>query len=316
MQLQTIIPVQPLPQPIDYHSKVVCMGSCFAEHMSEQLMDYGFSTVANPFGILFNTISIQRLVARIVLNEKFTNDAIFLHNELWQSYEVHSKLSTTAPEMYLSEINKQLEIARNAISAATHFVITLGTSWVYTHQGEVVANCHKVPQSQFEKRLISATENASALHKIMELVRQLNPKIQFIFTVSPVRHTKDGFLENHISKGNLLSAVYDVIQKDSNVYYFPAYEIVLDELRDYRFFANDFIHPNSTAIDYVWERFVTHNIAPHCLPTMDELQTLKRALQHRPQHENTQAWVRFQEQLTQKIVAFKKRFPEVKFDHY
>ncbi|MEN9336184.1 MAG: hypothetical protein RLZZ500_1171 [Bacteroidota bacterium] len=311
MQLQTIVPIQSLPQPIDYHSKIVCLGSCFAEHMSVQLTDHGFATVTNPFGIIFNALSIQRLVTRIVHNQKFTEDAIFLHNELYQSYEIHSELSTTQPDLYLSEINNRLETTREAIRSATHLILTLGTSWVYTHQGEVVANCHKVPNFQFEKKLISAIENEQALFNCIELVRQLNPTIQFIFTVSPVRHSKDGFLENHLSKGNLLQAIYNLKQKDSELYYFPAYEIVMDELRDYRFFAADLIHPNVLAIAYVWERFKTYGISNESYPIMKEVVDLKRALQHRPQHENTQAWAQFQQQLTQKIANFNQRFPHI-----
>jgi hypothetical protein len=239
-------------------------------------------------------------------------DAIFLYNELYQYYEIHSELSTTHPDLYLSEINNRLETTRNALREATHLILTLGTSWVYTHQGEVVANCHKVPNSQFEKKLISAEENEQALFNCIELVRQLNPTIQFIFTVSPVRHSKDGFLENHLSKGNLLQAIYNLKQKDSELYYFPAYEIVMDELRDYRFFAADLIHPNALAIAYIWERFTRYGINSESYPVMKEVAGLKRALQHRPQHENTQAWAQFQFQLSQKVTDFKQKFPEVK----
>ncbi|SHF58880.1 GSCFA family protein [Flavobacterium fontis] len=310
MQLLTHVPVIPLEPPISYQAKVFSMGSCFAEHMSEKLRYYGFDSDANPFGIIFNAISMQRLVARIVQQQAFTEADIFFHNELWQSYEVHSALSSTEASTYLANLNAQLIATRDCLEKATHCIFTLGTSWVYTHQGNVVANCHKVPNSQFEKKLLSAEENQIALQKIKDCIHQINPNLQFIFTVSPVRHTKDGFTENHISKGNLLQAI-DNVQQSTNDYYFPAYEIVMDELRDYRFFAADMIHPNSLAIDYIWERFSTHAIESSCEPIMKELAEIKRALHHRPQHQNTQAWAQFQHQLEQKIANFKQRFPDI-----
>jgi len=310
MQLLTHVPVIPLELPISYQAKVFSMGSCFAEHMSEKLAFHGFSTLTNPFGIIFNALSMQRLVARIVQQQAFTEADIFFHNELWQSYEVHSALSSTEASTYLANLNAQLIATRDCLEKATHCIFTLGTSWVYTHQGNVVANCHKVPNSQFEKKLLSAEENQIALQKIKDCIHQINPNLQFIFTVSPVRHTKDGFTENHISKGNLLQAINNV-QQSTNDYYFPAYEIVMDELRDYRFFAADLIHPNSLAIDYIWERFSTHAIESSCGSIMKEVAEIKRALHHRPQHQNTQAWAQFQHQLEQKIADFKQKYPSI-----
>ena len=310
MQLLTHVPVIPLEPPISYQAKVFSMGSCFAEHMSEKLRYYGFDSDANPFGIIFNALSMQRLVARIVQQQAFTEADIFFHNELWQSYEVHSALSSTEASTYLANLNAQLIATRDCLEKATHCIFTLGTSWVYTHQGNVVANCHKVPNSQFEKKLLSAEENQIALQKIKDCIHQINPNLQFIFTVSPVRHTKDGFTENHISKGNLLQAI-DNVQQSTNDYYFPAYEIVMDELRDYRFFAADMIHPNSLAIDYIWERFSTHAIESSCGSIMKEVAEIKRALHHRPQHQNTQAWAQFQHQLEQKIADFKQKYPSI-----
>lgn len=312
MQLQTIVPVQPLTNSINYHSKVFSMGSCFAEHMSEKLAFHGFSTLTNPFGILFNAVSIQHLVERSVNGEWFSEEDVFLHNELWQTYEVHSAMSLTDAATYLANINTQLKATREYLEKATHCIFTLGTSWVYTHEGQVVANCHKVPNSQFKKKLLSAEENQNALQKISDCIQQINPNIQFIFTVSPVRHIKDGYLENHLSKGNLLQAIYNV-QQNPYGYYFPAFEIVMDELRDYRFFAADMIHPNPLAIDYIWERFKAQAIDASCRPIMKEVAEIKQALHHRPQHQNTQAWAHFQYQLEQKIADFKQKYPRIGF---
>lgn len=310
MQLHTVVPVQNFSSSLNYQSKIMSMGSCFAEHISEKLAYHGFSTFTNPFGIIFNAVSIQRLVERSINREWFTVEDVFLYNELWQSYEVHSALSTTDSEVYLAQLNAQLKVTREFLENATHCILTLGTSWVYTHQGKVVANCHKVPNSQFEKKLLSAEENQKALQKIRDCIQQINPNIQFIFTVSPVRHIKDGYLENHLSKGNLLQAIYN-LQQTPNGYYFPAFEIVMDELRDYRFFAVDMIHPNSMAIDYIWERFTAKAIDNACEPIMKEVADIKRALHHRPQHQNTLAWAQFQNQLEQKIAHFKQRFPDI-----
>lgn len=311
IQLVTQVPVQPLKNPIDYQSKVFSMGSCFAEHMSAQLEYFGFSTLTNPFGIIFNTISIQQLIKRIVHQEFYTSEDVFLHNELWQSFEIHSALSGTDQTSYLNECNQRLVSSKAFLQSATHFILTLGTSWVYRHKGHVVANCHKVPNSHFEKSLLSTAENTEALQQIIALVRQLNPNIQFLFTVSPVRHIKDGYLENQISKGNLLQAVYTSLQEDEKVYYFPSYEIVLDELRDYRFFAADLIHPNALAIEYIWERFTQSAISTDVHSIMQEVQALKRALQHRPLHESTQAWKQFVQQLETKVNNFELRYPHI-----
>lgn len=311
MQLHTPVPVNPIENPLSYQAKVFSMGSCFAEHMNEKLRYYGFDSDANPFGIIFNALSMQRLVARIVQEQAFTEADIFFHNELWQSYEVHSRWSTTEAERYIHQLNSLLFTAHEQLVQATHFILTLGTSWVYTFANQVVANCHKVPNVQFEKRLLTAEDTEGALAEIMRLVRQINPKIQFVFTVSPVRHTKDGFTENHISKGNLLQAIYNLKQNDNKWYYFPAYEIMMDELRDYRFFAADLIHPNALAIDYIWERFSTQMMTPHTIHIMGELQSLQRVLQHRPQHQDTAAWVQFQHFKQTQLAQFKERYPEV-----
>ena len=311
MQLHTPVPVNPIENPLSYQAKVFSMGSCFAEHMNEKLRYYGFDSDANPFGIIFNALSMQRLVARIVQEQAFTEADIFFHNELWQSYEVHSRWSTTEAERYIHQLNSLLFTAHEQLVQATHFILTLGTSWVYTFANQVVANSHKVPNAQFEKRLLTAEDTEGALAEIMRLVRQINPKIQFVFTVSPVRHTKDGFTENHISKGNLLQAIYNLKQNDNKWYYFPAYEIMMDELRDYRFFAADLIHPNALAIDYIWERFSTEAISSESHPIMKEVVELKRALQHRPQREHTQAWRKFQQHLSQKIETFQQKYPTI-----
>ena len=315
MQLQTFVPINNLSSALNYQSKLFSLGSCFAEHMNEKLAFHGFSTLTNPFGILFNAVSMLRLLERSVLQEWYTQDDLFFHNELWQSYEVHSALSATDGETYLTTLNAQLKATRDYLETATHCILTLGTSWVYTYNGKVVANCHKVSQSQFEKQLLSAEDNLKAVQKIETLLLELNPNICFILTVSPVRHSKDGYLENQVSKGNLLNAVYHHIHSSNAAYYFPAYELVVDELRDYRFYGPDLIHPNAIAIDYVWERFKIHAISKNCYPIMEEIHALKIAIQHRPHHENTQAWLKFKDQLAQKIAAFKMRHPLIEFKY-
>ncbi|MCL9769096.1 GSCFA domain-containing protein [Flavobacterium sp. HXWNR69] len=324
MQFTTKIPVQKSSFPIDYDSKIMLLGSCFAENIGKKFSYFKYQATTNPFGIIFNAVSLEKLIRRVVENKKFTENDIFFHNELWHCYEVHSELSNPDKDLFLSHLNSILESTHRHIAALTHCIITLGTSWVYSNieTHEIVANCHKVPQKQFTKELLSIEQTEKSLENIILLIHSVNPNCHFIFTVSPVRHIKDGFIENTLSKAHLIAAIHSILNKkfstslevtNQNRNYFPSYEIMMDELRDYRFYAEDMLHPNQTAIDYIWLRFYEHYISESAAKLMEEVDAIQKGLAHRPFNPNTESHQKFLAQLNLKIETIKKKLPHVSF---
>ncbi|MBE9575231.1 GSCFA domain-containing protein [Flavobacterium proteolyticum] len=316
MQFTTKIPVQKSAFPIDYDSKVMLLGSCFAENMGKKFDYFKFQAITNPFGIIFNAVSLEKLIRRAVENRTFTENDIFFHNDLWHCYEVHSELSNPNKEVFLSNLNSILESTYRHIASLTHCIITLGTSWVYRNieTYEIVANCHKVPQKQFIKELLSINQIEESLQSIISLIHSVNPNCNFIFTVSPVRHIKDGFAENTLSKAHLIAAIHKTItHHPSPITYFPSYEIMMDELRDYRFYAEDMLHPNQTAIDYIWIQFFENYISESVFGLMNEICSIQKGLQHRPFNPNTENHQKFLNQLDLKIKAIKNQYPFIKF---
>ncbi len=316
MNFTTKIPITQNANPIDYNSKIVSFGSCFAENMGDKLLYYKFQTQVNPFGIIFNPFSIEKLIERVVLQRYFTKDDIFFFNERWHCYEVHSELSDADAEVFLSKLNQILSDTQKQLQQATHIIITYGTSWVYRHieTNAIVANCHKVPQKQFSKELLSIDSIQKSIQNTVSLIATLNPKCNFIFTVSPVRHLKDGFVENQVSKAHLIAAIYATTNtKQQTLNYFPSYEIMMDELRDYRFYADDMMHPSPMAIDYIWERFAATQIDASAITTMELVQTIQKGLAHRPFNPNSESHQKFEANLKEKIATLEAQYSFMKF---
>lgn len=316
MNFTTKIHLEKYNHPIDYNSSIMLLGSCFAENMGEKFEYFKFRNVVNPFGIIFNAVSIEKLIHRVVNKIVFTEKDIFFHNDLWHCFEVHSQLSNPNKEEFLSNLNAILELMYQQITSLTHCIITLGTSWVYrnNNSNEIVANCHKVPQKEFTKELVSIEENVKCIQNIISLVHSLNPDCNFIFTVSPVRHIKDGFVENNVSKAHLISAIHTINHQPSTINYFPSYEIMMDELRDYRFYAEDMLHPSQTAIDYIWIKFFENYINQKEFGTMNQVCEIQRALKHRPFNPNSESHQKFLKNLNQKIFELKKNLPNIDFN--
>lgn len=316
MNFTTKIHLEKYNHPIDYNSSIMLLGSCFAENMGEKFEYFKFRNVVNPFGIIFNAVSIEKLIHRVVNKIVFTEKDIFFHNDLWHCFEVHSQLSNPNKEEFLSNLNAILELMSQQITSLTHCIITLGTSWVYrnNNSNEIVANCHKVPQKEFTKELVSIEENVKCIQNIISLVHSLNPDCNFIFTVSPVRHIKDGFVENNVSKAHLISAIHTINHQPSTINYFPSYEIMMDELRDYRFYAEDMLHPSQTAIDYIWIKFFENYINQKEFVTMNQVCEIQRALKHRPFNPNSESHQKFLKNLNQKIFELKKNLPNIDFN--
>lgn len=324
MNFTTKIPIQKSNFPIDYSSKIVLLGSCFAENMGAKFQYFKFQSFVNPFGIIFNAVSLEKIIRRAVENRKFTENDIFFHNDLWHCFDVHSELSNPDKEVFLSNLNSILESTHRHIASLTHCIITLGTSWVYRNieTDEIVANCHKVAQNQFTKELLSIKQTEKSLQNIVSLIHSVNPNCNFVFTVSPVRHIKDGFTENTLSKAHLVAAIHLILNQkfstslemtNQNCTYFPAFEIMMDELRDYRFYAEDMLHPNQSAIDYVWNQFFENYISESVYEIMDEISAIQKGLQHRPFNPNTESHQKFLINLKTKMASIEKKLPFISF---
>lgn len=318
MQFRTLVPIPKSNKFIDYNSKIVSLGSCFAVNMSEKLDYFKLQNVCNPFGILFHPLAIEKLINFAVSGKRFTEDDIFFHNERWHCYDVHSDCSNSNKERLLESLNEILISTTKQLQEASHVIITYGTSWVYRNieSDTIVANCHKVPQKQFKKELLSVDEIQESIRNTLKLIHSANPNCNVVFTVSPVRHIKDGFVENQWSKANLISALHTVLQvppSGAEGAYFPSYEIMMDELRDYRFYAEDMLHPNQVAIDYIWKRFKETTVSETAFSVMDEVETVQKSLEHRPFDPTSESHQKFEAKLKLKITKLLGEYPFMKF---
>ena len=314
MDFRTIIPISKVNTSITYHSSIVSLGSCFAVNMGEKFAYYKFPITLNPFGILFHPLAIENIITRALQSIPYAAEDFFLHNELWHSFDFHSDMSHISLKESISLANRQQTLLYDTLHRANFCFLTLGTAWVYIYNStdRIVANCHKLPQQHFSKRLLSAEEIGESLTRIAQLLKQINPSMQLVITISPVRHIKDGFLENQVSKSQLFSALYPLIT--SGYYtYFPAYELLLDELRDYRFYANDMVHPSEMAINYIWERLVATYIDTATQMDMKQAESIQKALLHRPFKPDTEKHQQFLIQLQQKMEVFTMKYPHIKF---
>ncbi len=318
MNFTTKIPIQKYEHAITYDSKIMLLGSCFAESMGGKFQYFKFQNTTNPLGIIFNPVSLAKMVERCVQKNYFTEDDIFYHNEIWHCFEVHSELSNPDKDVFLNSLNEIIDLTHTQLNDSTHIIITLGTSWVYRNieTNQIVANCHKVPQKLFSKELLSPEIIAQSIESILFTISVLNPNCKCIFTVSPVRHLKDGFSENTLSKAHLIAALHKTITHHPlPITYFPSYEIMMDELRDYRFYAEDLLHPNPTAIDYIWIQFQENYISESVFGLMNEICEVQRALQHRPFNPNTESHLKFLADLKTKMTTLKKKLPFVSFEN-
>jgi len=316
MQFRTQVPIFKNTNPIDYNSKLISIGSCFAENMADKFDYFKFQNITNPFGIIFNPVSIERIIERVVKQELFTEKDVFFHNERWHCYEVHSDLSNSDREELLESLNKAIEVTSQYLIESSHIIITYGTSWIYRNieSEQIVANCHKVPQKQFSKELLSVNVIHKSIQNTINLIQVLNPDINFIFTISPVRHTKDGFTENQLSKSHLFTSLHSIINDQlSAINYFPSYEIMMDELRDYRFYADDMLHPNQVAIDYIWQRFIENYVSESSISTMQEVMEIQKSLRHRSFNPESEQHQKFLSNLHLKISKLEEKCPSIKF---
>lgn len=312
---RTTLPIEQAPFDINYQSPILCIGSCFTENIGHLLVANKFPTLLNPFGILYNPISIKNSLEILLSEKTYTASDLFLHQDLWRSFDHHSFCSTTNQTQALQIINDQLKAAKAFLQQTKRIILTFGTANVFINQstGKVVANCHKLPNTNFEKRRLSVAEITAALTPVLQQLKTEHEHLEIIFTVSPVRHIRDGLLENQRSKAILLLALEVLSKALSFTHYFPAYELVLDDLRDYRFFGKDMIHPNDIAIEYIWNYFQQTYFTTKTMATFKQVNKIVKASQHRPFHPETGTHQQFVRKQLAKIDTFSKQYPFINF---
>lgn len=316
MNFTTKITIPPVAEGdrLSYTTSVVSMGSCFAAHMQEKFTYYKLPFFSHPFGTLFHPLAIERSLERVCMRQLFTEEDFFLEEDLWLSFDLHSQWANTSLTALLDTLNQDMERLRESLTKTSFLIITLGTAWVYEHlaTGNIVANCHKQPQKIFSKQLLSAQQIQASLEHIVALVRERQPQIKVIFTLSPVRHLRDGAVENQLSKSLLLCAIHALLgtgtsQKAEGLFYFPSYEILMDELRDYRFYKEDMLHPTEQAVQYVWERFAEAFFTSDAQVLMQEVASIQRALAHRPFNPEGEKHQKFLHSLQEKIKKIQEK---------
>jgi hypothetical protein len=311
MQFQTHIHIPSAPDPIDYSHKLMLLGSCFAENIGEKLSGNKFQTDINPFGILYNPLSVKSALDDLLNGRTFSRNDLFLHHGAYHSFAHHSRFSAIDPDECLAQINGRMAISTEWLRQTDRLIVTFGTSFVYhlRENGGVVSNCHKLPEKMFHRERIGIATIVDEWSKLIVELRAKNPKLQLLFTVSPIRHWKDGAHENQLSKATLLLAIDQLTKEFDNCSYFPAYEIVMDELRDYRFYADDMIHPSSQTIEYIWQRFLETHISKESRALLEEWQVLRKALQHRPFNPQSESHRIFLKQNLDKLERLTKKSP-------
>jgi len=286
MNFRTEMKIDAAALQLNYEHAQIFMGSCFADNMGSKTADLRFHTLVNPFGVVFNPFSICKNVLRALEKRSYSISELGQHNGLYYSFDHHSSFSHINAQQCLQGINSGIEETHDFLKNSKVLFLTFGSAWVYLHNENAVANCHKIPQSNFTKELLSLENIVSWYNGLMQHLQRFNSKLQVVFTVSPVRHLKDGFIENQRSKAILIEAVHRLVGQNKNAFYFPAYELVMDDLRDYRFFGRDLLHLNEIAIDYVWEKFTQTYYSEHSRKIMNDVAGLNSFLKHRPLHDS------------------------------
>lgn len=286
---------------LDYRKKHLAIGSCFAENIGRKLIINRFDVLINPFGTLYNPISIGEVISQ---SEDDLTNSVFESNEIWFSWKAGTKVNGLSREEALNTLlGKQLAV-KKMLNEGQAVLVTFGSAWVYELDGQLVANCHKRKTSDFTKRLLTVNEIVQKWEEILTK----HASNRFIFSVSPVRYTRDGLHESNVSKGVLHQAIHELIRQYANASYFPAYEIVMDELRDYRFYDKDLVHPNELAVDYVWSKFQNHVLSDESLEMVNEYQRIVKMANHKLMFPQSAKAQKFITRLNAEKTAFENRF--------
>lgn len=311
MELMLNINIPSPGKKISYTDKLLLIGSCFTENMSERLAQHKFHVLSNPHGILFNPLSVAHSMQSYIDNKQYTKDDLFYLNELWNSWDHHTRFSNIDAEEAIAGINRSQNEAAAFLRNAGHIVITLGSAFQYylKEGSKPVANNHRAPGQWFEKQLLETDVIISALSDVLDGLYHVNPGVQVIFTISPVRHIRDGVVDNNRSKARLIEAVHQLCKQFSQTYYFPAYELIIDVLRDYRYYDIDMVHPNYAATSFVWEQFTRSCIEAGTQDIMKELLDISIARAHRARFPQTDAHKNFLASYAEKVKQLQQRYP-------
>lgn len=308
MEFRTVVDIKPSAEKLDYDSHIFMLGSCFAENIGEKLKYYRFTTELNPCGIVYNPMSVANVLKLVAEDYRFQEGDLWENAGKWVSLYHHGSFSSEDKQLCLSQINGRIEKAAEGLRHTRLLLITFGTSWVYRHKvtGSIVANCHRFPSADFERYRLSPEEIAEEYTALITRLREISPQLKVVFTVSPIRHWKDGAHGNQLSKAVLLLAVEELVRQIPEVYYFPSYEIVMDELRDYRFYGEDMLHISSQAVEYIWERFRDAWISPSVEPLMKRIEKLNKKMAHRPFAPQSEEYRIFRREIRQEIETLKE----------
>lgn len=315
MKFRTELELKPSRQKISHSQQIMGIGSCFISEVGEKLATAKFNILINPFGTLFHPLAIENTLARILSLTYYNKDEIFKYGEIFFSWDHHTSFDKPSIEETIEKINSELEKANEFIRNTDCFLLTFGTSWIYQlkDSGLFVANCHKVPDHIFEKKLLTEKQLQSSIRNCFRLIQDIHPNAHIITTISPVRHSKDGLVENSLSKARLVSALHEVIGQNENINYFPAFELMNDDLRDYRFYAEDLVHPNQMAVDYIWQKFSDVYFDEKTHEKIEQVRKIKSALSHRPMNPKTIAYKEFLYNTRKLIENIENQFPENSF---
>lgn len=311
MNLQTRVIIHKASFEVSHHSKILLMGSCFSENIGKKLEDTKFSVHVNPFGIMYNPLSIYNAMNRLLDNETFTEKDFIYHNHLYHSFMHHGSFSNSNLDDAIEHVNNEFDQASTQLNNADVLLITFGTSYVFrwNESGEVVGNCHKIPANRFTRERLSIESICTVWSALIKRVVAQNPNIKILFTVSPIRHFKDGAHENQLSKATLHLSI-DKLMNDfhDNVFYFPAYEIVMDELRDYRFYTDDMLHPSVLTQNYIWKKFEETYFSNETQKINIEWEKIRQALAHKPYNTDSKEYHQFLRKTFNDLQAFEDRY--------
>lgn len=315
--MEFILPfqIQTYPFTISYRDKILLIGSCFSEEIGNKMKGLKLNVLQNPNGILYDPLSTSEALVSYIENRPVKESELFELHGLWHSWKHHSVFSGINKENVLSQINHSQSAAHLFLKKANVLIITLGTSYQYQlkKNNKPVANCHKAPSSFFKKTLLTIDETTFALLEALNKLKIFNPGLKTIFTISPVKHVKDGVIENNRSKARLIEAAHTLIKKKENVYYFPSYELVTDVLRDYRFYANDLVHPNDTAVNFVFDKFCNSLLDDEGKKIMEKIKGVRNAANHRPFLKDSEAHQKFIRSQIVNIHKMEKDYPFIDF---
>ncbi len=305
MKFRTEVEIEYSEKKINPCDAIFSIGSCFATEMSEKLKDGQLQTLNNPFGVLFNPFAVNQAIQNIYSCKNYREEDLIVFDEYYISFDHHTSFDTRFAHQTLEKINQNIEQANQFLQNTQWVIITYGTSFVYEFlpKNKLVSNCHKIPQKYFNKRFLTHTELTQSIAQSIEKLNDIaKENLQILFTISPVRHTKDGIVENNLSKAKLINALHEVLPNYQNCHYLPVYEIMMDDLRDYRFYKDDLVHPNHQAIQYIWEKFGMAYFSDETKIFINENLKIKQALEHRPQDIQNPKYQDFLQKIHQKIV--------------